>query len=344
MVTPPPDLYGRPRPDRLFGALVPVVEAYRRLSLRSAKGQPPARPVDRDLRVVVRSVVGEAEGVVSLVLADPSGARLPAWRPGCHVDVVLPSGTVRQYSLCGEPADLRTYRIAVRLVGSGSAEAHGLEPGTPLVLRGPRNAFPFVGHGPCLFIAGGIGITPILPMVRHAAARGADWRLVYTGRSRAALPFLDELASLRTTDRVEVRTDDEHGLPTAADLLGRAPSGAAVYVCGPVPVIELVKAAWPGRFHAERFSPPPVVDGSPFELQLGAGGPVVPVGADESALEALRRARPDVAYSCRQGFCGTCKVRVLSGAVEHRGRALSEEDTMLVCVSRAAGDRVVLDV
>ncbi|MGX7825301.1 PDR/VanB family oxidoreductase [Actinokineospora sp. 24-640] len=343
-MTPPPDLYGRPRADRAFRALVPVVAVYRRISERGARRQPPVRAVDRDLRLVVRAVATEADDVVSLTLADPSGAPLPAWRPGSHVDVVLPSGRVRQYSLCGDPADLRTYRVAVRLVpegAGGSVEAHGLTAGSALVFRGPRNAFPFVGQGPWLFIAGGIGITPILPMVRHAAARGADWRLVYTGRSRDSLPFLGELPS---SDRVEVRTDDEHGVPTAADLLSRAPSGAAVYCCGPVPMLDLVRSAWAGPLHFERFSPPPVVGGRPFELRLGAGGPVVAVAADESALTALRRVRPDVAYSCGQGFCGTCRVRVLSGAVEHRGGPLSEQDSMLVCVSRAAGDRVVLDV
>ncbi|GGS14225.1 PDR/VanB family oxidoreductase [Actinokineospora fastidiosa] len=331
MSRPPADLYGRQRADRMFRALVPVVGAFRRASERGARRQPPVRAVDRDLRVVVRSSSVEADGVVAVTLADPGGAPLPGWRPGCHLDVVLPSGLVRQYSLCGDPADRRTYRIAVRSVGAGSAEAHALTAGTPLVVRGPRNAFPFVGPGPYLFIAGGIGITPILPMVH--AARGSDWRLVYTGRDRRSLPFLAELP----TERVRVRTDDEHGVPTAADLLRDAPPGAAVYCCGPAPLIDLVKAAWPGRFHAERFAPPPVVGGRPFELQLGVGGPVVPVAADETALTALRRVRPDVAYSCRQGFCGTCRVRVLSGGP-------SEEDGMLVCVARADGGRVVLDV
>jgi ferredoxin-NADP reductase len=339
VLPPPPDLYGRARTDRLLRALVPVVAAYRGLSARGTRGQPPVRAVARDLAVEVRAVTAEADGVVSLVLADPAGSPLPAWAPGCHVDVLLPSGTLRQYSLCGDPRDRRSYRIAVRLVGEGSAEAHGLGVGTRLVLRGPRNAFPFLHRGPCVFIAGGIGITPILPMAR-AASR--DWRLVYTGRTRGAMPFLGELASLGA-GRVTVLADDEHGLPTADALLAGVPDGAAVYCCGPVPMIELVKAAWSGPLHVERFSPPPVVDGRPFELQLGRGGPVVPVAAEETALAALRRARPDVAYSCRQGFCGTCRVGVLSGTVEHRGRRSSEEDSMLVCVSRAEG-RVVLDV
>jgi ferredoxin len=178
-------------------------------------------------------------------------------------------------------------------------------------------------------------------MVRMAARRGADWRLVYTGRSRASMPFLDELAALPTTDRVRVLAAET--VPDIADLLADAPSGASLYCCGPTPMIDAVRREWTGPLHFERFSPPPVVDGKPFELQLGAGGPVVPVAADESALEALRRARPGSAYSCRQGFCGTCRVGVLAGAVDHQGAAVSD-GSMLVCVSRAVDERVVLDV
>ncbi|MGH3859906.1 PDR/VanB family oxidoreductase [Actinokineospora sp.] len=338
---PPPDLYGRPRADRLFSALAPVVAGYQRLSELSSRRQPDVRPVDRDLTLVVRSVVAEADGVVSLWLTDPTGNLLPRWRPGSHLDVTLPSGTRRQYSLCGDPADPTVYRIAVRLVGSGSAEMHAGTAGSTLTVRGPRNAFPFVDRGPYLFIAGGIGITPILPMVRMCARRGVDWRLVYTGRTRESMPFLDELSALPTTDRVRVVPDD--GVPDIAELLADAPSGASLYCCGPTPMIDAVRREWTGPLHFERFSPPPVVGGKPFELQLGAEGPVVPVAADESALEALRRARPGAAYSCRQGFCGTCRVRVIDGEVEHHGGAVAD-GSMLVCVSRAAGDRLVLDV
>ncbi|GLZ39868.1 PDR/VanB family oxidoreductase [Actinokineospora sp. NBRC 105648] len=238
--------------------------------------------------------------------------------------------------------DRLTYRIAVRLVpgGTGSAEAHALAVGAVVLVSGPRQAFPFVPKGPLLFVAGGIGITPILPMVHWSAVHGHDYRLVYTGRSRAAMPFLDELP---ISARVRVRTD-EAGLPTSHELLADAPEGASLYVCGPTPLLEALRHAWSGPVHFERFAPPPIQDGDPFELRLGRGGPVVPVAANESALTALRRVNPDVAYSCRQGFCGTCEVRVVPGAVDHRGYLPSTEDGMLICVARAAGARVVLDM
>ncbi|WP_436493725.1 PDR/VanB family oxidoreductase [Actinokineospora sp. HUAS TT18] len=339
----PTDLYGRPRSDRLLRALVPVVAGYQRLSALSARRQPTVRAVDRDLVLSVRTVEAVAEGVVALRLARADGQPLPRWRPGCHLDVILPSGRRRQYSLCGDPLDRMTYRIAVRLVSDdgGSGEIHQLAAGATLTVRGPRNAFPFVDRGPYLFIAGGIGITPILPMVRMAARRGADWRLVYTGRSRESMPFLAELDALPTTDRVRVLASED--VPAVSDLLGDAVPGASVYCCGPGPMIDAVRREWTGPLHFERFSPAPVLGGAPFELQLGVGGPVVPVAADESALEALRRERPGTAYSCRQGFCGTCRVGVLAGTVEHHGAAVPD-GSMLVCVSRAADERIVLDV
>ncbi|SDD02555.1 PDR/VanB family oxidoreductase [Actinokineospora iranica] len=337
----PPDLYGRPRADRAMLGVARVVSGVLRLSRRGVRRQPVVRPVDRDLRLVVRAVTAEADGVVSLRLADPAGAALPPWRPGGHLDVVLPSGRCRQYSLCGDPADRLGYRIAVRLVpngGGGSVEIHSsVGVGDVLTVRGPRTAFPFVGRGPYLFVAGGIGITPILPMVHAAERAGADWRLVYTGRTRASMPFLDELPGDERVSIVE-------GMPTAAELLATAPEGASVYLCGPPPMVAAVRGEWGGALHFERFSAAPVVNGKPFEMQVGVGGPVVPVAADETALTALLRVRPDAAYSCRQGFCGTCEVKVAAGAVDGRGRALSEEDSMLVCVSRAVGDRLVLDV
>jgi ferredoxin-NADP reductase len=340
---PPPDLYGRPRTDRLLRALVPLVGGYRRLSEYGARRQPVVQPVDRDLALRVLSARTEADGVRSLRLVDPAGGLLPRWRPGCHLDVFLPSGRRRQYSLCGDPSDRTSYRIAVRLVSGsgGSAEIHSLAVGSTLAVRGPRNAFPFVDRGPYLFIAGGIGITPILPMVRTAARSGADWRLVYTGRSRESLPFLAELDALPTTDRVRVLVDER--APDVGSLLTDVPNGASVYCCGPSPMIDAVRREWAGPLHFERFTPPPIIDGKPFELQLGVGGQVVSVAAHESALEALRRVRPGTAYSCRQGFCGTCRVRVLAGEVDHHGGPVAD-GSMLVCVSRAADDRIVLDV
>ncbi|MCR6487022.1 PDR/VanB family oxidoreductase [Amycolatopsis sp. OK19-0408] len=296
-----------------MSTLVGVVGAYRRMSGFSGRRRPPVRAVDRNLHLVVEEVRSEAEGVVSLRLAN--GAPLPGWRPGAHLDLVLPSGLVRQYSLCGDPSEKDHYRIAVRKIGVASAEVHTLTPGTRVTVRGPRTAFPFVGAGPFRFIAGGIGITPILPMVRHAAAMGADWRLVYTGRSRESMPFLDELPD---DDRVRIRPDTEYGIPASgAELLEDLPEGAAVYCCGPVPMITGVRVdlALTGAkaVHFERFAPPPIVAGEPFQLTLRRSGQVFEVPADRSALDVLLEARPGTPYSCRQGFCGTCAVPTADG-------------------------------
>ena len=175
-------------------------------------------------------------------------------------------------------------------------------------------------------------------MVQAAARRGADWRLVYTGRSLASMPFRDELAAL-PADRVRLRPDDEHGVPTAQDLLAEHPPDARVYCCGPVPMIDAVRAACRGALHYERFSPPPVVGGRAFDLELARSGRTVRVPADRSALAAVRDVLPDVAYSCGQGFCGTCAVPVLAGAVEP-----TDDGVMRICVARAVSGRVVVDL
>ncbi|GAA2794142.1 PDR/VanB family oxidoreductase [Saccharopolyspora taberi] len=330
--------------DRFLWLLARGAAAVERFGRRGRR--PPVVPVDRDLRVVVEQVRAEAEGVVSLRLAAADGGRLPAWQPGAHLDVVLPSGRIRQYSLSGDPAD-RCYRIAVRLIpgGSGSGEIHEeVGEGTPLTLRGPRNAFPFVTADRYLFIAGGIGITPILPMVRTAAARGADWRLIYTGRSLESMPFLEELDD----DRVWVRPDTEYGIPASgAELLEHVSGDVPVYCCGPTPMITGVRIDAENRqVHWERFAPPPVVGGEPFRVELARTGRVLDVPADRSALDVVREVLPQTAYSCRQGFCGTCKVRVLSGEVDHRDQVLTDDergDHMTLCVSRAQ-DRLVIDL
>ena len=334
---------------RALGVLAAV---YEKLSGVSGRLRPPVVAVDRRLRVRVGQQRREADDVVSLRLEPTNGLPLPAWQPGAHVDVELPSGRLRQYSLCGDPDERDHYRIAVRRLpngGGGSVEIHALTPGSELTLRGPRNAFPFITTDRYLFVAGGIGVTPILPMVRAAVARGADWTFVYTGRTTAAMPFLAEVAGLDRA-RVHVWPDDEHGVPNGQNIVGLAPHGAALYACGPPPMIEAIRASLPcarvSTLHYERFSPPPVVAGSPFEIVLARSGHVVPVAADQTALTAVRSVLPDVAYSCQQGFCGTCPVSLIGGAVEHRDRCLTDAQRttrMALCVSRGRG-RVTLDL
>ncbi|MGW3405928.1 PDR/VanB family oxidoreductase [Streptomyces zhihengii] len=354
----PPDLYGRERGDRLMRFLAAFSDRYLPLVTAGERRTPP-RPAPRpaSLSLVVASREHPADGVVALRLTAPDGAPLPRWQPGAHLDLVLPSGRTRQYSLCGDPGDRYAYRIAVRRTGGpggGSDEVHDALPaGTRVGVKGPRNAFPFAAEPSVLFLAGGIGITPVLPMAREAARRGLDWHLVHTGRSRASMPFAGELGGLAGAEgRVELLADDEHGVPDGAALLRRA-AGRAVYCCGPGPMLDAVRAAFDAggarSLHAERFTAAPVRDGRPFEIALRRSGEVLAVPADRSVLDVLLKRDPATPYSCRQGFCGVCTVRVGAGPVEHRDGRLTDQERaegrMRVCVSRAPeGARLELDL
>ncbi|NEW38139.1 oxidoreductase [Nocardia cyriacigeorgica] len=343
----------RPAPPASLRALAAAVDLYKHVFVAGPAAPLLSRPKPLrrhgfDMTLVVDAMTTEAEDVRGLTLRATDGGRLPSWTPGSHLDVFLPSGRQRQYSLCGDPADPFNYRIAVRRLADGnggSVEVHDvLHAGDPIHVRGPRNAFTFVDAPSYLFIAAGIGITPILPMAKAAGTRG---RLIYLGRSRASMPFLDEVPG-----HADIRPDDEAGTPRIAELLAQAAPGAAVYVCGPPPVLASAHRDFfglnpTGSLHTERFSALPVADGKAFELTLARTGTTVRVGAEETALAAIRRAVPDVVYSCQQGFCGTCRVGVLDGQVDHRDRALTPAergDQMLTCVSRAAGDTLLIDL
>ncbi|MFW0797272.1 PDR/VanB family oxidoreductase [Gordonia sp. CPCC 205515] len=344
-------------PTRTLQAMGRVARGYSRIFAegRHADRLSPSGHIRRtgfDLRLMVTGSEGVADGVRAITLCRPDRTPLPRWTPGAHIDVFTPQGRQRHYSLTGDPADVGSYRIAIRRLpdGTGSVEMHRLRVGDLLTVRGPRNAFNFAAAPSYLFLAGGIGITPIAPMVRAAAAAGAEWRLIYTGASRASMPFVDELVALDSS-RVEVRPDDECGTPDVAEMVSHASARAAVYLCGPTGMLDAVRsvrdvAAAGIELHSERFSPPPVVGGQRFTVALARTGTEVEVAADETVLEAVRRVKPDVRYSCRQGFCGACRVRVLDGEVDHRDRVLigeQRDDSMMICVSRAA-DRAVLDL
>lgn len=302
-----------------------------------------------------------ADGVLGLTLTGVDGA-LPPWAPGAHIDVVLPSGLCRQYSLCG-PVGSADYEIAVLAEPSGrggSREVHeGLPVGTNLKISTPRNRFPLVRADAYLFVAGGIGITPLLPMVEAVAVAGSPWRLLYCGRSRSSMAFLDELDLY--DEHVELVARDEVGRldPTAAVASAAAANpGVAVYACGPPSLIDALESAVDAvgvaPLHSERFlaapSDEPVAAGpmTAFEVQLGAGGPVVPVREDQSILSAVLDAGADVLYSCEEGTCGSCQSTVLAGDVDHRDDLLTTQERadgqLLICVSRCRGDRLILDI
>ena len=358
----PPSISGRSSHDPLLSIADVAVTGLWALSGSIRRVIPPAvRNSSIVLTVVERRVVAHDQDVVMLTLAGAGGEPLPPWRPGAHLDIHLPSGRVRQYSLCGEPSCRDTYRIAVRRIpdgGGGSVEVHDVvSVGDVVTTNGPRNAFPLTlpGFGSptqrVRFVAAGIGITPILPMVRHVQRVGIPWSMVYAGRSRDSLPFLDELAEFG--DRIDVRTNDVGGIPTAAELLSECPDHTAVYACGPAPMLTAIRAQLAGRdnveLHFERFAAPPVVDGEAFDVRIASTGTLLQVGAEETLLSALQRADIWPPYSCRQGFCGTCRTRVLDGDVDHRDTLLTDPERaagmMLICVSRGEHDaQLTLDL
>lgn len=301
-----------------------------------------------------------ADGVVELELRDPSGAELPAWEPGAHVTVALPGGVSRDYSLCGAPGDRSQWTIAVlREPASrgGSSYIHErLRVGDRLDVSGPRNNFPLADGARFLLLAGGIGITPIKAMADRLAAEGADWSLTYCGRSRAGMAFLPELTAL-ASERLTVHADDDHGgPPDLAALLAAQPDGTQVYCCGPEPLLAAVERLLPAGLdlHLERFRAAPapasaVAADSAFEVVCAGSGTTVRVETGVSILDALDTAGVDVPSSCREGICGSCETKVLDGEPDHRDQVLTAEEqaqgqTMMLCVSRCRGSRLVLDL
>ena len=246
-------------------------------------------PDPSQVKLIVTAKTRVADEVVALTLAHPDGRRLPDWTPGSHVDVVLPSGANRQYSLCGDRWDAHSYRIAVLhdpAGRGGSTYIHEeLTAGNLLAVGGPRNNFRLVPSGKYLFIAGGIGITPMLPMIRQAEMLGADWKLLYLGRARSTMAFLDELAAYG--DRVVVLPKDESGPSPLEKLIGGPAADTKVYVCGPQRLLAAVEdhcAAWPaGLLRLEHFAAKaqgaPARD-LPFEVELARAGLSVTVPPD----------------------------------------------------------------
>ncbi|MDQ0769481.1 ferredoxin-NADP reductase [Pseudarthrobacter defluvii] len=311
--------------------------------------------------LVVHSINHESRQVVSVTLKHPLGHDLPGWEPGAHIDVLLPNGILRQYSLCSHPDETKAWRIAVLKEPQGrggSAYVHDeLMPGTKLQVREARNNFPMHPAERYLFIAGGIGITPILPMVWAATHQGIPWELLYLGRSRTSMAFLNEITALG--GRATIHVSQELGPFPLNYLLSELEAGTEVYACGPQKLLDALETAsksWDdaSAFHCERFSLEPAEPSagtstdSAFTLEL-ADGMEVPVPANSSVLEALEAAGINVPNSCREGICGTCETPVIAGDIDHRDTLLSPQEreegaTMMICVSRCKSPRLVLDL
>jgi ferredoxin-NADP reductase/DMSO/TMAO reductase YedYZ heme-binding membrane subunit len=312
-------------------------------------------PAATGMRLLISQTTWEAGNVLSLRLCSPDREPLPSWEPGAHIELALPSGRRRQYSLCGDPGDTSFYRIAVLQVPEGrggSVEVHAhARAGQLITVQGPRNHFPLVPSPAYLFIAGGIGITTMLAMAARVASAGGKWKLVYTGRRRVSMAFIDEVHALGP-DRVDVMPGDERGRPDLDAIIEAASPGTAVYCCGPDRLLHAVRqrvAARPGlSLHSERFTGVAVGGGSSFQVELRRSGLIIDVPADRSILQAVRDVLPAVASGCEQGICGGCRTMVLTGEPDHRDELLGSAEraagAMLICVSRARSERLTLDL
>ena len=311
----------------------------------------------RTFPAVVAVVESITDDVRTLRVARADGTPVPEWAPGAHIDLVLPSGKTRQYSLHGNPADRAGYDVAVLLEPEGrggSIEIHGLREGQPIEVGGPRNNFPLTDATYYLFVAGGIGVTPLIPMIEQVAASGRPWILLYRGRSLHQMPFAATLKA-RHGDHVRLRPSDSTPRPDLPTQLARLPRGAAVYCCGPTTLMDAVEEAMTacpqGVLHLERFVPTAkdenAVD-TPFEVELRYSNRTVAVPADRTMLDAMRDVLPDLPASCETGLCGSCKVSVLAGRPDHRDDILlgpdrERTDIVYPCVSRSRDAKLVID-
>ena len=317
------------------------------------------REYEADVVIAGKDVI--ADGIAALTLKEVGGHPLPEWTPGSHIDLIMSSGLVRQYSLCGDPEERDTWRIAVlrepdERSRGGSIYVHdSLEQGNKIRIRGPRNHFQLAPSPNYLFIAGGIGITPIRAMLAAAEAAGANWKLVYGGRSTESMAFLDELAPYG--DHVEFWPQDQRGLLDLEQILGTPQADTLVYCCGPQGLLTAVEehsAGWPaGSLRVERFTSSTTDEtdwvNTPIEIELAQQGVTVTVRADQTVLEAIEEQGVSVMSSCQAGMCGTCETPVLAGIPEHRDDVLTHEerernDCMMICVSRSRSGKLVLDI
>ncbi|MQY18383.1 PDR/VanB family oxidoreductase [Nocardia macrotermitis] len=310
------------------------------------------------ITVVVSARRQVARDIVEFTLARPDGGPLPGWEPGAHIDVLLADDTVRQYSLCSTPEDPGCYRIAVlREAGGrgGSIRMHEtLLPGSTVAIRPPRNHFPLVRALEYILVAGGIGITPMLPLAAAAQHSGRPWRLVYTGGEAEAMAYADELRDLYGS-AVTVHESGFQDRIDVAALLADARPGTAVFVCGPAGLIAAAEDACRELpavdVFSERFAAlaTTTADDVAFEVSLARSGLILTVPPGRSILEMAEEHSVLAASSCREGACGTCETEVVSGEIDHRDAVLSPEEraegeSMMICVSRCAGGRLVLEL
>ncbi|KAE9412619.1 hypothetical protein Angca_005458, partial [Angiostrongylus cantonensis] len=305
-----------------------------------------------------------------------TGEDIPTWEPGAHIELAFPGGLARAYSIvAGEPG--RSYELAVLREPQsrgGSRYIHEqLQVGDTILATEPKNSFALEPAEHNVFIAGGIGITPILPMIARMKREGRPWRLHYLGRSRRRMAYLDDVAALSPSEatRIGIHIDDEGSSLDLATLVNELAEGTAIYACGPNGLMDALAAEVARRpsisLHMERFGRVELrastdivldmddatheacdADGT-FEVELRKTGATVTVGKDQTILDCVRTVRQGLSYSCSDGYCGTCETAVLAGRPEHRDTVLSDAEreankTMMICVSRSMTRKLVLDL
>ena len=323
-------------------------------------GEPSKHAITRRLRV--ERVTRLTDDIVGLRLATPEGNPLPKWTPGSHIDVECGAPDLsRQYSLCGDPDEANVLEIAVlheKAGRGGSAWIHAnVREGDWLKIRGPRNHFRLdESLTSAIFIAGGIGITPVAAMARRARALRIDYELHYSGHTRKTMAFVDELEALHGA-RLHIYAADEGRRNDLSKLLATPRSGTKIYACGPVRMLDALAACcgqWPeDSLRIEHFvSTAGTLDPSKehaFDVELKDSGIVVAVAADQTLLAALRAANIDIQSDCEEGLCGSCEVRVLDGQVDHRDVVLTRAEReannrMMSCCSRAKGSKLIVEL
>ena len=318
---------------------------------------------DGMMQVRLKRISFEAETIHSYELVAPAGGDLPAFTAGCHIDLHLPNGMIRSYSLVNDQSERNRNVVAVNKDAAsrgGSRFVHEtVRAGDILTISHPRNNFALQENAAhSVLIAGGIGITPLLSMIRRLEALGRSWELFYTARTRSAAAFLDELNALRPNGHANIHLNFDQEPPgRLLDLpavVKGAPKDAHLYCCGPVSMLEAFEAATadrPGDYaHVEYFKAKekPAVTGG-FEVKLARGNRTIAVEPGKSILDALLDAGVAVSYACTEGVCGTCETRVIEGVPDHRDLFLSKEEqaankTMMVCCSGSKSPILVLDI
>ena len=319
----------------------------------TASDQPPTMP----LRVTRNEKI--ADGIHLLEFRDAGGKPLPEFSAGAHIAIRVPNGLLRKYSLCNDPAERDRYLVAVKREANGRGGSSNLidsvKAGDELMVSAPVNDFGLPPRAQdFLFIAGGIGITPIMAMIRQVQAEGKRFRLFYCTRSAETTAFRDELSAPEFKDKVTIHYDQ--GDPSCSfdlrPILAERKNREHLYCCGPRPLMEAVRAMtdhWSqASVHFEAFSDAETHKPSDkaFKVRLACSGAVIEVPTTMTILEALRAHGLDVPSSCETGTCGTCRTKLLAGEADHRDLVLAEHDradNIMICVSRARSDEITID-